>query len=159
MSQFSQFGPIVDANIVHKSYPGDSVNVFGFVEYVTAAQANAAASVEQWMGPNKLRIEPKEYAARRASRMNALPPTTPIRTPRRISPAANVALAMHLVRNEMENQGTTNIAPPGFAPPSPAYGYGGDEFQTPHHYLPPGFFSPSPPAPYYGGDQYYYSGY
>ena len=156
MVQFQQFGPIVDANIVHKTYPGDSVNVFGFVEFVTADQANTAAAVEQYMGPNKLRIEPKEYSARRASRTNAMPASTPMRTPRRISPAANVALAMHLVRNEYENAGAT---PAAFTPPSPAYGYGGDGFETPRHYLPPGFFSPSPPGAYYGGEPYPYGGY
>ena len=157
---FQRFGPVVDSNVVTKVYPGNSINVFGFVEFITAAQANAAALVEQYLGNNKLRIEPKEYSTRRGSRINAMPVATPIRTPRRVSPSANVALAMRLVRNEMENTGTTNVAPPGFTPPATSYGeYPPQDFATPHHYLPAHLFSPSPPGPFYGEGPYYYGPY
>jgi RNA recognition motif-containing protein len=164
MSEFENFGTIVDANVIHKSYPGGTFNVFGFVEFTTPIQANAAVAVEKYIGENKLRIEPKEYSARRASRFNHLPATPPIRPPRRISPSANVALAMRLLENNVENSFASNEAAPPFIPPTPAYGYNPEEWQTPHHYIPAHLFSPSPASqipPYFGmpgGDAYYYGG-
>ena len=128
--------------------------------------------MEKHLGDKKLRVEPKEYSSRRASRLNQLPVHTPIRTPRRISPSANAALAMRLARNELENNYPSNTtAPPSFTPPTPAYAY--EQWQTPHHYIPAHLFSPSPPNPamFYGappgygmsggneGDFYYHHNY
>jgi RNA recognition motif-containing protein len=164
---FQRCGTVVDANVVHKAYPGNSINVFGFVEFVNFAEAEAASMQEQYLGDHKLRIEPKEYSARRASRLNAAPMATPVRTPRRISPSASRALAMRLVRNEVDNTYPANSAPIEYAPPTPAYKFHTEEWQTPHHYLPAHLFSPSPPGqppmyygpPGFGGEAYYHGPY
>ena len=154
---FGQFGPIVDSNVVTKTYASNSQNCFGFVEFPTAAAANTAASFEQYLRGNKLRIEPKEYSSRRASRLNdelAMPGTTSssVRTPLHISPAANAALARRLAYNEVSNTVGPSAPPPSIEQPlNPGYSYTPEEWQPPRHYPPPQhlFSSPGPAPPPY----------
>ena len=142
---FQQFGPIVDTNVVYKTYHGNSLNVFGFVEYVTVAAANAAAETEHYIGSQKLRVEPKEYSSRRQNRIRSFTAAaTPDRTPRRVSPAVNRVLGNLLANNEVEN-GNWLSPPPSFTPPPTTY----QGYETPsHHLLPAHLLSPTPPQPF-----------
>jgi hypothetical protein len=47
----------------------NALNAFAFVEYNTTAEAYRAAASEKWLWGTKLRVEPKEYSARRENRM------------------------------------------------------------------------------------------
>jgi RNA recognition motif-containing protein len=166
VNMFQEYGTVVDSNVVTKIYPGNSINVFGFVEYATSDQASAAAADEHFMGDKKLRVEPKEYSARRATRLNTpiSPPArtdTPAYTPRRITPNASRALAMRLMQNEAENSYSAP-SPSHFTPPTAGHARNQEQWQTPRHYIPAHLFSPSPQSPMmpyypqnYRGDNYY----
>ncbi|KIX97379.1 uncharacterized protein Z520_06831 [Fonsecaea multimorphosa CBS 102226] len=64
---FAEFGVIVQVNIIKKTYENDAVNIFAFVEFAHAHEADRAASAERYLHGLKLRVEQKEYSARRPS--------------------------------------------------------------------------------------------
>ncbi|KAL2433949.1 hypothetical protein ABEF94_013500 [Exophiala dermatitidis] len=80
---FREFGHIVQVNVIRKDF-GDSVNIFAFVEFSNPREAERASLAERSFLGTKLRIEPKEYSARRPQRTMGYIPHTPVRqnTPR-----------------------------------------------------------------------------
>lgn len=62
---FDEFGMIVQVNVIRKVFGDDGVNNFGFVEFSTVQEAEHASHAERSLKGVKLRIEPKEYSARR----------------------------------------------------------------------------------------------
>ena len=156
-AMFLEYGTVLDANVISKSYPGNSVNTFGFVEFTSPMEASAAANAEKYLGSHKLRVEPKEYSARRGQRLaQVMPVPTPVRTPRRMDPGATGALQARLLENNVQNFGSPFNAPALSTPPAPMYSamaYHPVMYKTPtrpEHFLPAGLFSPSPPQQGYG---------
>ena len=161
LGMFSEHGTIVDLNVISKTYPGNTINTFAFVEYTTHAEAINAASVEKVVGKQKLRIEPKEYTSRRPQRLATAAPlpapaqapiTPPSRnTPRRLAPAAAGALQARLLENQFHNTGTIVATPPApvYNSAAPMYSpaYSDSNFGTPSRLIPSDLFSPSPQAP------------
>ncbi|KAH0829599.1 hypothetical protein AYO21_07556 [Fonsecaea monophora] len=64
---FGEFGAIAQVNVIKKTYENDAVNIFAFIEFATAHDADRAASSERYLHGLKLRVEQKEYSARRPS--------------------------------------------------------------------------------------------
>ncbi|KIW25930.1 uncharacterized protein PV07_09064 [Cladophialophora immunda] len=64
---FAEFGEIVQVNVIKKTYENDAVNIFAFIEFATSHAADRAASAERFLHGLKLRVEQKEYSARRPS--------------------------------------------------------------------------------------------
>ncbi|KPI43443.1 Tripeptidyl aminopeptidase [Cyphellophora attinorum] len=124
---FARFGVVENINLVRKTYPGGALNCFAFVEFSSPADADTAYQTEMWIKNNKLRIEPKEYTARRNQRMafesppgNRFPTTPP--SQRRIGSGG--------WRRE------TNVHSPGWRRgddnyQSPGWRRGDDNFQSP----------------------------
>ncbi|KAJ4581314.1 hypothetical protein HRR81_000352 [Exophiala dermatitidis] len=169
---FREFGHIVQVNVIRKNF-GDSVNIFAFVEFSNPREAERASLAERSFLGTKLRIEPKEYSARRPQRTMGYIPHTPVRqnTPRNY--------VEHMSYNGREMYGMNQMTtPPG------AYSQGyplsySSQADTPYtnttplnsalrDVAPPGFlFSPSaaqnvypyglghgilPNSPMYGGE-------
>ena len=59
---------IVAIDVTSKAHPDNTTNTFAFVEYITHTEAISAASVQEVVGTQRLRIEPKEYTARHVLR-------------------------------------------------------------------------------------------
>ena len=160
---FNEHGRIIAIDVITKTYPGNTTNTFAFVEYATHDEAISAASVQKVVGDKRLRIEPKEYTARRPQRLAtaaplpapaaaAGPSTPPSRnTPRRLAPAAAGALQARLLENQFHNTGTMAATPPApvYNPSAPMYSpaYSDSGFGTPSRFIPSDLFSPSPSAP------------
>lgn len=151
---FGRFGQIQELSLVRKPFPGGLMNTFAFVEFSTAIEANVAAESEVSIRGTKIRIEPKEYTARRKSRLalEASPPASmpatprprfasPVRserTPFRISPAANAALQERLAQNNMVNNALADNfgdrAPNVYTPPQMRGGLGrGGRYTNPYN--------------------------
>ncbi|RMZ86828.1 hypothetical protein DV736_g5941, partial [Chaetothyriales sp. CBS 134916] len=134
---FREHGTVIDCNVVNKVYEGISFNTFGFVEFASCAEAEAAAYTNKYLAGCKLRVEPKEYTSRRGKRLGrpgnssmVTPARSPRHTPRRIAPPVTSALGARLAANNLENW-AANMTPM----PTP-----------PSHLLPAHLFSPSPPG-------------
>lgn len=109
---FADYGQIKGCNVIRKpitgmSYDGhiqyfsanmpsggQGFNIFGFIEYDTATEAEAAAEAEIDIRGARIRVEPKEYSARRHTRLQpySQPPASDRFQPRAIAwgPSANV---------------------------------------------------------------------
>ncbi|KIW94955.1 uncharacterized protein Z519_04935 [Cladophialophora bantiana CBS 173.52] len=70
---FAEFGIVVQVNVIKKTYENEVVNNFAFIEFSTPREANRAASAERYLQGIKLRVEQKEYSARRPSRFSMVP--------------------------------------------------------------------------------------
>lgn len=78
---FDDFGMIVQVNVIRKVFGDDGINNFGFVEFHTVEDAEHASHAERTFKGIKLRIEPKEYSARRnPGRSSNYAPLTPAHT-------------------------------------------------------------------------------
>jgi RNA recognition motif-containing protein len=112
---FSNFGTVVMANVVKKAYPNVN-NYFAFVEFSSVEEVEAACNADVTLRERKLRIEPKEYTARRKSRLTwsaaqevqqprvVCPERPEPSRPRwRLDPAAQAALAARLAGNQTTN--------------------------------------------------------
>lgn len=71
---------------------GQGYNIFGFIEFSTVAEAEAASQTEIDIHGQRIRVEPKEYSARRHTRLQPFGPTPPAQRSRTIAwgPSANV---------------------------------------------------------------------
>ncbi|KAK6385646.1 hypothetical protein LTS17_001216 [Exophiala oligosperma] len=79
---FQEFGSIIQTNIIKKAFTDGGINVFAFVEFAHPNEADRASLAERELHGNKLRIEPKEYSSRRASRFNIEKPIVHHHAPR-----------------------------------------------------------------------------
>lgn len=160
---FSEYGPVENVNYVRKTYPGGGVNCFAFIEYTNPMDAEAAAGAEVFVNGKRLRIEPKEYTARRGQRLayeerwsqdrsqitttppsggygygsqqrRAISPGARQRPPLRLASSASQALVSHLAQNEGPSPQDNNFR--GSSP------YSGSAFST---------GSPPPRNPYGSG--------
>lgn len=123
---FQRFGNIKGINHVSQQFP-EMNNCFAFIEYSTVRQAELACEAQVTIRGTKLRIEPKEYTARRRIRtaqggppQSPKPPPAPRprfawperaetripteRTPIKIAPEANAALQERLAQNNLDNK-------------------------------------------------------
>ncbi|KAK5079729.1 hypothetical protein LTR70_008344 [Exophiala xenobiotica] len=67
---FSTFGHIKGCNVIRKPITGgQGYNIFGFVEYSCATESERAAETEIDIRGQRIRVEPKEYSARRHTRL------------------------------------------------------------------------------------------
>lgn len=81
---FKEFGEIKGCNVIHKPIQGGAgFNIFGFVEYATPQMAECAADAEVDVRGKRIRVEPKEYSARRGTRLAAYGATPGSEPPRR----------------------------------------------------------------------------
>lgn len=65
-------------NVIHKPiHGGTGFNVFAFIEFSDSYEANHAAEQEIDIRGERVRVEPKEYSARRATRLQYHPANTP----------------------------------------------------------------------------------
>lgn len=109
---FAGYGQIKGCNVIRKpitgmlqdnnvqctsanvSPGGQGFNIFGFIEYDTDAEAEAAAEAEIDIHGARIRVEPKEYSARRHTRLQpySQPPASEQYQPRGIAwgPSANI---------------------------------------------------------------------
>jgi hypothetical protein len=84
---FSDCGNVVEVNVLSKVYnnpDGDVLNTFAFVEFSNAHEAEFALSQDRILDGKKLRIEAKEYSARRPARLvapNAIVQQNSVRVP------------------------------------------------------------------------------
>ncbi|KIX05190.1 uncharacterized protein Z518_06062 [Rhinocladiella mackenziei CBS 650.93] len=74
---FMEFGTIVQINIIKKTFGANGANIFSFIEFSNPQEADCASNAERIVRGSKLRVEPKEYSARRP-RHTAFAPTTPV---------------------------------------------------------------------------------
>ncbi|KIW14146.1 hypothetical protein PV08_06927 [Exophiala spinifera] len=69
-SLFQEYGSILQTNIIKKTFADGGINVFAFIEFAHPHEADRASLADHDLHGHKLRIEPKEYSSRRASRVN-----------------------------------------------------------------------------------------
>ncbi|OAP55827.1 hypothetical protein AYL99_09979 [Fonsecaea erecta] len=164
---FGEFGVIVQVNVIKKVYDNDAVNIFAFVEYTTAHEADRAASADRYMHGLKLRVEQKEYSARRPSgRLTA--PNLRVQPqhnrPRRAYGDQNAGYAVHqnnmnynaggtpevYHRGHGQAVGSHGMAPHQMTPPATIqYNHQGipqPMYATPQHASAYGFGTMTPPS-------------
>lgn len=111
---FKDFGEIKGCNVIHKPIQGGAgFNIFGFIEYATAQMAECAADAEVDVRGKRIRVEPKEYSARRGTRLAAYgstPGSEPSRRPIAWGPS-------------IQSYQPAMPMPYGFAPFGPPTGY------------------------------------
>ncbi|EXJ81836.1 hypothetical protein A1O1_07901 [Capronia coronata CBS 617.96] len=150
---FNEFGTIVQVNVIRKDFAEDSVNIFGFIEFSNPKEAERASMAERSLHGVKLRVEPKEYSARRTQRTAYVPPT-PVRqnTPRRHVDAGYSGNAMNYNNQNMYGMQSMATPPggynqgyamPGFNPSAVPF-LGTPTHTAMNNMAPMGMFSPSP---------------
>ncbi|KEF57661.1 uncharacterized protein A1O9_05579 [Exophiala aquamarina CBS 119918] len=177
---FEDFGTIIQVNVIRKVFSDDAVNNFGFVEFSTVQEAEHASNIERTFKGVKLRVEPKEYSARRGPRTTYIPATpahtsTPrdpyvdlgyLNAPRLnfaqpiFDPAVAMAQAQGFHLGEPNNplHGFNPFAPGPFATPPHSnierMGRMGLFSPTPSHHMNP--FNPviAPPGPQYAAQPF-----
>lgn len=72
---FQTYGDVKLCNILSKPLGNRGYNVFGFVEFSTVYEARAASGANIDLRGHRIRVEPKEYSARRKARMATMGPS------------------------------------------------------------------------------------
>ncbi|KAI1613020.1 hypothetical protein EDD36DRAFT_253026 [Exophiala viscosa] len=161
---FSEFGKVIQINIIRKTFMDNGVNIFAFIEFSSPHEADRAAQAERYLHGYKLRIEAKEYSVRRryAAQIGA-PGSVRAPEPRFVELDRGFSLAPPPMQYNYE-YGMHQMTPPshhGYG--AGAYNYGQMAYTTPPnqgYMLPMGMFSPTPPqtGAQYGYPAQYYMG-
>ncbi|EXJ82196.1 hypothetical protein A1O3_06009 [Capronia epimyces CBS 606.96] len=152
---FKDYGSIIQVNVIKKSFAEESINIFAFVEFSNPREADHASHAERSLRGIKLRIEPKEYSARRPQRTGYYFPGTPVRqnTPGNYIDAGFSGQPMNYNNPDMYAMQQMTTPPGGYNQgyPMPTFTpLPGGPFSTPPSHsgmgnmLPIGMFPPSP---------------